>query len=468
MNINENFRYLNTGLPDDILRRKLHGDFEGAIRLIDRRLLDKSTPAALRGCLLVQKEICQIMPTEYPYTATEALNLLKEYIPDFTEDEFNDWIDEGKLSWIYINGEMHFFNRFFQTLCKTDAVFISRVTKPLPADDNPEKGKQRKQQLKDCIRLMKEKGKSSKRIRIHASLKMKDGQFTPGMFVRVHLPVPAACEQQSDIVIEKVFPANGQVSPENDLQRTVCWEENMKENHEFYVEYSYIHTAVYHHAEIHEERNASDFITEEELLAFIQEESPHIVFTPYIRALVNDLTEGISDPLEKARKFYDFITLNMRYNFVPPYFILENIPESCARNFTGDCGVFALLFITLCRCAGIPACWQSGLAAQLETCGPHDWARFYTEAKGWLYVDASFGVSAARDNDEERRNFYFGNLDSHRMVANNAFQKPFSIDKDHWRADPYDNQVGEIETADKGLKSGEFETVQEVLLCEEI
>ena len=54
----------------------------------------------------------------------------------------------------------------------------------------------------------------------------------------------------------------------------------------------------------------------------------------------------------------------MRYTFMPSYFVLENIAENCARSFTGDCGVFALLFVTLCRCAGIPAQWQSGLAAE--------------------------------------------------------------------------------------------------------
>ena len=40
--------------------------------------------------------------------------------------------------------------------------------------------------------------------------------------------------------------------------------------------------------------------------------------------------------------------------------------------------------------------------------------------------------------------------------------------KAHWRADPYDNQVGELETADRGLTYGEFERTKEVLLCEEL
>ena len=49
MNSNDNLRFLNVGLPDDIARRKAWGDFEGAIRLIDRRLAQDNIPDALRA-----------------------------------------------------------------------------------------------------------------------------------------------------------------------------------------------------------------------------------------------------------------------------------------------------------------------------------------------------------------------------------------------------------------------------------
>ena len=47
-----------------------------------------------------------------------------------------------------------------------------------------------------------------------------------------------------------------------------------------------------------------------------------------------------------------------------------------------------------------------------------------------------------------------GNLDPYRMVANRQFQAPFTVGKAHWRADPYDNQVGELETADQRTGTG--------------
>jgi transglutaminase-like putative cysteine protease len=170
----------------------------------------------------------------------------------------------------------------------------------------------------------------------------------------------------------------------------------------------------------------------------------------------------------KARAFYDFITKNMYYTFMPEYITQEDLAENCARNYTGDCGIFALLFLTLCRCAGIPAQWQSGLAVEPDFIGGHDWVRFYVEPYGWIFTDGSYGISSMRAGNEERRQFYFGNLDPYRMVANRAFQENFTIPKQQWRADPYDNQLGEIESADRGFNFDDYERTKTVLLCEEV
>ena len=461
MNLHDTIPYMIVGLPEDILRRKLHGDFEGALRLIDRRLAQADTPQALRHCLTAHRESMLRLPDNYPFTRAEALAKLRSHVPDFTDWEFDDWVDSGKLGWIYSGGEPRYFSRFFETMCKTEPAFAVRAGVRLAGGESAGAGSQEEDRLDRCVRIMREKGQMGLRIRIRASLRLKDSQFTPGMFIRAHLPIPAACEQQQNITIEELYPASGQIAPEAAPQRTVCWEERMQENHEFYVQYSYIHTAVYQDTT----RLQSDswhprFDT--------QEQPPHIVFTPYIQALVQELAGDIEDPLEKARRFYDFISLNMKYTYMPSYFALDNIAENCARSFTGDCGVFALLFITLCRCAGIPARWQSGLVAEPEYCGGHDWARFYVAPHGWLYADPSFGTAAVRAKNEARRQFYFGNLDPYRMVANSAFQAPFTVEKQFWRADPYDNQLGEMETESRGLLYDEYDRGKELLLCEEI
>ena len=457
MNINDTLQFQNVGLPEDILRMKHHGDYDNAIRLIDIRLQDENLPQCLRYCLQIHREMMVRMPIEFPYTYQQALDIIREHIPDFTKEEMDHIIAQRKIRWSYVNGEFRIFNRFFSSLVKAYKGFAQRAGQTLPGVESAVGGIPL---LDYSMMKMKEKGAMTNRIRIRASVKVKDSVFTPGMFIRAHLPIPKACTQQSDIRIEKFYPETAQIAPEDALHRAICWEETMTENHEFWVEYSYLHTACY--------TDLDGQVAQPGTYDFdLQEQAPHIVFTPYIKALVAELTDGVTDPLEKARRFYDFITKNMSYTFMPSYFLLENIPDTCAQNFNGDCGVFALLFLTMCRCAGIPAQWQSGFAAEPDFCGGHDWVRFYVEPQGWLFADCSYGVSAQRNENEARRKFYFGNLDPYRMVANSAFAAPFTVAKDHWRADPYDNQVGEMETAERGLTYEEYERSKEILLCQE-
>lgn len=458
MNINDNFRYLHIGLPNDVLRRKLHGDFEGAVAAIDRHLASPTTPETLKRCLTVQREMILRLPLDYPYTKEEALALVREHIPDFTEAEFDALEDQWKIDWIYDHGVPHYFDRFFETLCKTNAAFAARASvRTSGADGQDPEG--RLDRVADRLRTA---GTAASRVRCRATVQMKDEVFEAGRRVRAYLPLPCACDAQSDIRIERVSPEPTHISPEDAPQRVIFWEEVMEENHPFEVEFSFTQTQRYHDLTRPETAPGAPKLPED-AQRWLGEEAPHILFTPYLRELARTLTQGADTNLEKARRIYDFITQNASYNFMPAYFSLENIAENCARSRTGDCGVFALLFITLCRCAGVPARWQSGWKVEPGFCGAHDWAQFYAAPYGWLYADPSFGVGAVRENNEERRLHYFGNLDTFRMVANTQFQGDFDVPKDHWRADPYDNQVGEMETEDRGLRYEEFLRTKEVL-----
>ena len=465
MNIHDLIPYQNIGLPDDILRRKLHGDFAGALRLIDRRLNDPNTAECMKQSLRFHKEMILRLPGEFPYSKEDALAVMQEKIPDFTMEEIEELMDSRAIRWIYVNGEERIFCRFCSSVLKAVPGMAQRANAKLAGvesnttpQDNP---------LNPIIAKMKAQGSLSYRIRVRATIKLKDEAFTPGMFVRAHLPIPADCPQQSDIRIEKLYPDNASLAPATASQRTVCWEENMAENHEFSVEYSYINTARYvdaYHGSGKGNEEYEDCLYSHALL----EKKPHIVFTPYIQALCSELTAGIRDPLLKARAIYDFITTKMQYTYMPDYFVLDNIAETCAREHNGDCGVFALLFITLCRCAGIPAEWQSGNTAEPDFIGSHDWARFYVKPYGWLLADPSYGIGANRQKCEEQRQFYFGNLDPFRMIANSEFQANFAVPMNHWRIDPYDNQSGEMETADRSFSGKEMRRDKEILLCEEI
>ena len=109
MNINDTLQFQNVGLPEDILRMKHHGDYENAIRLIDIRLQDSNLPLCLRYCLQVHREMMVRMPIEFPYSYQEALDIIRQHIPDFTKEEFDHIIAQRKIRWSYVNGEFRIF-----------------------------------------------------------------------------------------------------------------------------------------------------------------------------------------------------------------------------------------------------------------------------------------------------------------------------------------------------------------------
>lgn len=150
---------------------------------------------------------CGASPADYPLTRADALAEVRAHIPDFTEAEFDERMDAGKIGWLYIGGEMRFFDRFFSAMCKAEPAFAARAGVKLYGVESvtAEEGEGR---LDRVHRRMRENGKIANRIRIRASVRVKDEVFTPGMFVRVHLPLPAACEQP------KRHPHRGALSPE--------------------------------------------------------------------------------------------------------------------------------------------------------------------------------------------------------------------------------------------------------------
>lgn len=479
----EDIEYLSVDLPEDILKRKWHGDFQGADRLIGL-WLEKEIPVGLRKKLVLEREILKRLPWEYPYRYEEALARLQEKVPDLTEEEFRALQDQGRIDWSYVNGEERFFNRFVETLLKGNPSVMERAKKKetdggcpegeetdgasagKPGMGNPLKksgqmpADREKQALLDVIRQIKERGEAECRFHIRASLRIKEESFRKGC-VKVHIPIPAECRQLEDIRILAAYPEVYELAPPDSPQRAVCFREDMQENHEFWVEYSYVNRVDY----VEMKRSEVQPVDPADFAEDLAEQLPHIRFTPYMRALARELTEGLDNSLDKAKSIYDYITTHVEYSFVRSYFTIENLAEYAAVGGRGDCGIQALMFLTLCRIAGVPARWQSGLYTTPFSAGCHDWAQVYIAPYGWRCVDCSFGGSAYREGDEERRQFYFGNLDPFRMVANSRFQQEFDVKKDFLRADPYDNQRGEAEYEDRGLRFEDLIWKAEVLGC---
>ena len=449
-------KYLLCPLPEDIAKLKWSGDFARAKRVIDKRIA-KGVPTALEKRLLLEKDILDRMPVQYPFSYEQALEELKKAFADFQEEELEQLWEEDAAEWIFIEGKPYFKDDIVANLVKTRPALAKRVNNPSFLTDKEGNFSL----LDETIAKMKKNGSLAYRIHVKNSLKVAPEFEKPGETLRVHLPIPVEYAQVKNFQLLNTSHTPKVVADSQYPNRTVYFEEKLKADEEFFVEYAFENHVRYVDPK-------PEDVADGQPTFYTEEYAPQIVFTPYIRELAAQIVGEEKNPLVKARKIYDFITTKVMYSFVRSYFTIPNIPEYGASGLKGDCGIQALLFITLCRCCGVPARWQSGLYANPRSIGNHDWAQFYVAPYGWMFADCSFGGAAWREGALERWNFYFGNLEPFRIPACSDFQHELYPAKKFLRNDPYDNQSGEAEYEDQGLRDVQLISEYKVVEAKEM
>jgi len=453
-------RYLESlvcPLPEDIAHVKGAGEYDLALKMIERRL-SRDLPKMLRQRLETERMFLHRLPKCYTLNTAAFLEEMREQVEDFTQEELEELLLDGKLDFIYLNGERMYHEDSIASLLKTQKQINCRAKDPYDQTKSP---------LNDVIARVKA-GVKGWRFTMKATTAIADKVFDKNDLYRVHLPIPADSMQQEGASDLSANWEIHHVDPADAPQRTVYFEKQLAENEPLVTHYTWVQRPRYVDPldeSIHEIIYPNALPVCDDDLA---QQPPHVVFTPYLRALAKELKGDETDPVRIAHKFYCFATRQVMYAYQRPYLLIENGAEYAGTQLRGDCGLYAVLFISLCRISGIPARWQSGLYAQPGDVGSHDWAEFYSERLGWLPVDCSFGGGALRAENEERWAFYFGNLDPWRMVANRMYYMPLSPSKAFPRYDPYDSQRAEVETQNKGLYGGEFRTRYQITAWEEL
>ena len=439
MNQNQDFRFLHYPLPPDVVRLRESGDLNAAIRLIDKALAENTRPE-MAARLRVERERLVRLPAEYPYPKDQAMTMMRKEWPDMTDEQFQALMDNGRVDWRFLNG---------QIFCHDDFIETSR-NYPLEAPG-----------------LKSETEDTSARDQMLARMKAEGGAGRPHHHPRLH-PAQGACPRRP----RPGLAAHPRRLPPAERDRAAGVHPGWPSRpggrppaHPLLGQPG--GGCVLRHLPLPHPGPLCGPVHPHRRPGPAQFPPPgrgaHMLFTPYLRDLTARITDGCSDALEKARAIYDYVTGTIDYRYQPSYFQLEPIAELCARQLRGDCGVMAVLFITLCRIAGIPAQWQSGLSVKPGYAGCHDWAMFYVAPHGWLWADPSFGSGARRAGDQARRDHYFGNLDPCRMVANRVFMAPFTPPDPAWRSDPTDNQLGEMVVNGRGLLGSEMVRKAETL-----
>ena len=126
------------------------------------------------------------------------------------------------------------------------------------------------------------------------------------------------------------------------------------------------------------------------------------------------VTEGKTQPLDKARAIYDYVFSTMRYDKTGTGWGRGDVLYACDAK-KGNCTDFHSLFIAMARSQGIPARFEIGFPLpddkhSGEIAGYHCWSDFFVDGKGWIPVD----ISEAWKHPE-KRDYFFGSHDVNRV-----------------------------------------------------
>lgn len=426
------------------------GEFAKATNLLDHeRPSDERAAGELRDIIARTR-------SAYTTDAARMLSKIRSSIPDVTPDDLERWRKAGELDYRTIDGKVFYFNREPANLFRFCEEARRRRT-PV-AEEKP--GWTLEQHLARVIAAAKTGGPEVVPIRhrITYSLTVPTNApgFKAGALVRVWLPFPQEYRQQGDIRLISTSPTytllapscSGETTHQGAAQRTIYFETRNTDPAKpltFSEVFEYTCSAYYPQLDDAKAQPLPADYSDGDT----GERAPHIVFTPTVKDILVKVVGNETNPLVKARKIFHYVSKNIAYCAEEEYGTIPSLSIKALTTRRGDCGAQGITFITLCRAAGIPARWQTGWETKRVGSDFHDWCEFYVAPWGWLPCDPSYGLQ--KSDDPAIREFYFGHLDSYRLIVNRDYGRELIPPKQSLRSEPMDFQRGEVEIDGKNV-----------------
>ncbi|MEM8865630.1 MAG: transglutaminase domain-containing protein [Planctomycetota bacterium] len=429
-------------LPPEIAMLIADGQFVEAEKKLRQQTGTGDTPAMHDAAL--QLELIRRVRHDFALSTDEVLEQIRESIPDATPADLTRWRDAGDLQYRVIDGRPRYFRRAVSNLYRFNA--DARLRRQVaPQDEQFDYTSH----IVELVALSEQTDEPEiypirQRVRYRVSVNPDCPDIQPGAVVRAWLPFPQEYRQQSDVRLLKSSPTHQSIAPNGSPHRSVYFEQTlttMETPPSFEVEFEYQTSAWA--PKLDPIRVESYDVPSDLYRKYTAERLPHIALPPSVRQLSAEIVGDESNPLEKARLVFRWVSKNIPWCAEMEYSIIPSLSTKGLAARRGDCGVQSLVFVSLCRAAGVPARWQSGWQTQPGGENLHDWSEIYIEPWGWLPADASHGV---RDHaDPQVRDFLCGHTDPYRMIVNLDYSRELTPAKTSFRSEPNDFQRGEIE-----------------------
>ena len=438
----------------DIQSLIAEGSFSEAERLLKGQITEPSAP--ITSDPAVQLEILRRTRSDFPLLEQDVLNQLQKSVADATADDVARWREVGDLQYRRIDGEIRYFRQAAGNLFRFNDE-ARRRRRGASADKKFDLNRL----LEELVELSETAASAEvypvkHNVRYELAVKESNPRLKAGAIVRAWLPFPQEYRQQRAVRLVASQPAGGQISENGAPHRTICFEQTLNDPSKpprFRAEFEFITSA---YCPKLDAAKAQPYETTSPLYReYTTERPPHIVVTPEVKQLAREIVGDETNPLEKARRVFRWVSANVPWCSEMEYSIIPSLSQKGLAARRGDCGVQGMVFITLCRAAGVPARWQSGWQTKPGDWNMHDWSEFYVEPWGWLPADASYGV---RDHSDPRvRDFFCGRMDPYRLIVNLDYARELQPPKTSFRSEPNDFQRGEIEIDGHNLYFDEWD-----------
>jgi transglutaminase-like putative cysteine protease len=424
------------------------GNFTDAEKLLQAQIADPNAPVTSESA--VQLEVLRRTRRDFPLSNDQVLAEIKKSVPDATQKDLDQWRAAGDLQFRMIDGQPRYFREAVPNLFRLNKEAKYRQKNPAA---------KKKFDTTALVEKLVKLSESSDdplvypvqhHVKYELTVHKNHPLVKPGAQVRVWLPYPQEYRQQHDVKLISSSPAEVKIASPNAPQRTAYFEQTITKEGEtpkFQIEFEFVTNA---YCPKLDAAKVKPYDTDSALYReFTAERRPHIAFTPEVKKLSQEIVGDETNPLEKARKIFRWMSKNVPWCEEMEYSIIPSLSLKGLTARRGDCGVQGTSFITLCRAAGVPARWQSGWQTKPGDWNMHDWSEFYVEPWGWLPADASYGVRESKD--PRVHDFFCGNMDPYRLIVNLDYAQPLEPPKTSFRSEPTDFQRGEIEIDGRNL-----------------
>jgi transglutaminase-like putative cysteine protease len=255
------------------------------------------------------------------------------------------------------------------------------------------------------------------RYRVESVATVTNGGFTLTE-LQVYQPKPANWDGQENVAIEEVFPASVVVGKEPltgtemyywHLANTPGWGKSQDFRYRFTFTAYETRTAIDPAAVKKYNTLSMEYRLYTKAEPYVESDDPQIL------ALADRVGGNETNPYLLARKFYDYVVANTRYQPVDGLIGAKALLD----NGVGECGDYSALFIALARAKKIPARSVVGFWAISGIDQMHVWAEFYLEGVGWIPADPTIGQSEPYKYGIQ--DYYFGNMDNQRVILSKGF-----------------------------------------------